>query len=241
MRALQDLISPSDDAWPQLQEWMAGAARPVEMLPGDRSAGEATLLALQVTTRSMLGTIALHVGGILIDRGWVRILGSGHMRVGGGLREWNANLGGDALDPPLDQALLVAYDAVGGFFAINGGAWPTALGTMHYFAPDSFAWESLDIGHAAFTEWAMSEKLDQFYADSHWPGWEADVEALGPDQVISVWPPLGLKGADMPSSSVAERSRSAVPAREHWSFMNEIGPQLVDLPDGASVRFQITD
>lgn len=159
---LRDLISSGDDGWSQLQEWIAASVRPVEFLPGDRSTGEATLLALQVTTRSMLGTIALYAGGNLLDSGWVRVLGSGHPRLGGGLREWNATLGGDALDPPLDPALIVAYDAVGGFFAINGGAWRTAPGTMHYFAPDSFAWESLDIGHGDFIAWAFSENLDQF-------------------------------------------------------------------------------
>lgn len=241
MRPLRDLISSDDDGWPRLQELIAESGRPVEFLPGDRSTGEATLLALQVTTRSMLGTIALYAGGILLGSGWVRVLGSGHPRLGGGLREWNATLGGDALDSPLDQALIVAYDAVGGFFAINGGAWPTAPGTMHYFASDSFAWESLDIGHGDFIVWAFSENLDQFYESRRWPGWEAEVGALGRDQVISIWPPLGLKGANESSSPVVERSRLAVPAREHWSFMHDIGRQIAHLPDGASFEFQVTD
>ena len=241
MRPLRDLISSDDDGWPRLQELIAESVRPVEFLPGDRSLGEATLMALQVTTRSMLGTIALYAGGIFLDRRWVRVLGSGHPRLGGGLREWNATLGGDALDPPLEQALIVAYDAVGGFFAINGGAWSTNLGTMHYFAPDTFAWESLDMGHEDFIAWASSESIDPFYEPWRWSGWEAEVGALGQEQVISIWPPLGLKGADEQSSATEERSRRAVPAREHWSFMNEIGRQMADLPDGASVRFQVTD
>ena len=63
--ALRDLIS---SGWSQLQEWIAASVRPVEFLPGDRSTGEATLLALQVTTRSMLGTIALYAGGIFLVR-----------------------------------------------------------------------------------------------------------------------------------------------------------------------------
>ena len=66
--ALRDLISSGDDGWSQLQEWIAASVRPVEFLSGDRSTGEATLLALQVTTRSMLGTIALYAGGILLPR-----------------------------------------------------------------------------------------------------------------------------------------------------------------------------
>lgn len=216
---------------------MAASARPVEFLPGDRATGGDTLLALQVTTRSMLGTIALYAGGLLLDSGWVRVLGSGHPRIGAGLRGWNESLGGDALDPPLEQALIVAYDAIGGFFAVNGGAWPSDPGTIHYLAPDSFAWESLDIGHGDFVAWAFSERLDEFYESHRWPGWEAEVGALGPDQVISIWPPLGLKAADASSSSIEERSRRPVPAREHWSFVNEIGRQMAELPDGAPFQF----
>jgi hypothetical protein len=43
--ALRDLISSGHDDRSQLQEWIAASVRPVEFLPGDRSAGSSTFAA----------------------------------------------------------------------------------------------------------------------------------------------------------------------------------------------------
>jgi hypothetical protein len=241
MRPLSELINIADDGWVEVDRWVQASVRPVEILEGDRLAGEQTLYVLQVTSRSTLGAIALHCGGILIDHGWLRILGSGHPRMGNGLRGWNAVLGGPPLEPPLDQALVVAYDVLGGLYAINGGRWTTHPGTVHYFSPDSFAWESMDIAHGTFVEWTLSDKLDLFYKDWRWPGWGTEVTGVGPDSVISVWPPLGFKGSDGRHLAIGARGRRPVPAREHWGFANHVGQQIAALPDGASVRFNLSD
>lgn len=49
----------------------------MEILPRDPAAAEAELVKTQVTTRSVMGAVVYETGGILIDRGWLRILGSG--------------------------------------------------------------------------------------------------------------------------------------------------------------------
>lgn len=226
MRSLNDLISRDDDAWPDVEAWLKSAVRPVEVLPADREAGEATLLALQVTTRSALGVVALRTGGILVDHGWIRILGSGHPRMGGGLREWNAPWGGPELDPPLQGATVAAYDAVGGFFAMNAGAWSGNAGTMHYFAPDTRTWEPMAAGFSAFLRWAVSDRVDPFYEGMRWSGWDAEVAGLGPDEAISVAPPLGFEPSPGRRIPIGERSRRPVPARELWGLANEIARQL---------------
>ena len=241
MRTLDELLNKTDPAWPLLNASIAKAARPVEILPRSTAASEATLTALQVTTRSVLGAFAYETGGILIDHGWIRLLGSGHDRIGGGLREWNSSLGGDPLDPPLEDALVVGYDAIGGLFAINGGHWETDLGTMHYFAPSSFDWESMDFGHATFVDWVLSERVDLFYADERWASWEGEVSALGPDQVISIWPPVGVQGPHGSAIAIGDRSRSPVSAREQWSFLNDLGRQLAQLPEDTEFRVTFTD
>jgi hypothetical protein len=235
MRTLDELINREDDAWPLLLEYVAKAARPVEILPCDPDAGRATLLAAQVTTRSFMGTIAYRSGGILVDHGWVRILGAGHPRIGGGLVSWNASLGGPPLDPPICNALLVAYDVLGGFFAINGGAWSGESGSLYYFPQDTWTWEPMNIGYAAFLEWTMSERLDLFYERYRWPGWEREVEGIGPDAALSVYPFLGFREGGL----IAERSRRPVPARELWTLGHDIGRQVADLPDGAKVRMRL--
>jgi hypothetical protein len=232
VRSLSELIDREDDAWPLVEEWISEATNEVEVLPCEPAAGEATLLKLQVTTRSPLGAIALRCGGVLVDHGWLRILGAGNPRIGGGLIEWNAGLGGPPLDPPLDGALLVAYDVVGGFFAINGNRWQTKPGDLHCFAPDTRQWQAFDLGYSAFLVWAMSSRLEAFCADFRWPGWERETASIGPDQALSVVPPLGFE-----STSVAKRSRLAVPASELWALNHHIGQEIAGLPDGATVRF----
>jgi len=238
-RSLADLVDAAEDAWPLVEDCVGEAVCPVEILPGEPAAGESTLLALQITTHSVLGTIALHTGGLLVDHGWLRILGSGHPRIGGGLREWNASLGGVALDPPLGQAMIVAYDAVGGFFALNGGKWPGEAGGLYYFAPDTRKWDAMDIVYSWFVSWAMSERLSDYYETLRWPGWETEVEALGPDQAISVYPPLGFQPSPDTKTSIGERSRRAVPARELWALGHGIGRQIGGLADGQTVEIKV--
>jgi hypothetical protein len=235
-RSLADLTDATNDAWPLVEDCVGAAVCPVEILPGEQAAGESTLLALQITTHSVLGTVALHTGGILVDHGWLRILGSGHPRVGGGLRDWNASLGGVALEPPLGQATIVAYDAVGGFYALNGGKWPGDSGAMYYFAPDTRRWEAMDIVYSWFVSWAMSKRLLDFYESLRWPGWEAEVEALGPDEAISVAPPLGFQPSPGSTLPIGERSRRAVLVRELWSLGNGIGQQIAGPADGETAR-----
>ncbi|HEU0026524.1 MAG TPA: DUF2625 family protein [Ktedonobacterales bacterium] len=130
MRQLYELIDAVDPAWPLIQSWTAASGRLIEVLPAERPRGEATLIALQVTTHSALGAMALETGGILIDHGWLRLLGSGGQRMRGDLCSWNGFDGRDEITP-LKDALIVAHDAIGGFFALNGGAWPEGALGVH--------------------------------------------------------------------------------------------------------------
>ncbi|UUU44910.1 DUF2625 domain-containing protein [Streptomyces sp. NBC_00162] len=50
------------------------------MLPGDINEGRRCLLQMQVTGRSVLGALALHTGGLLVDDGWVRVFGGVRVR-----------------------------------------------------------------------------------------------------------------------------------------------------------------
>ena len=102
MKTLADLINTADPAWPLIQEWLAEAANPVEILPRDPAAAEAELVKTQVSTRSVMGAVVYETGGILIDHGWLRILGSGTdafaRQVHDDLHEFSANLRQSAVD-----------------------------------------------------------------------------------------------------------------------------------------------
>lgn len=200
MKTLTELIHTDDPALPLIQEWVASAGVSCEILPAGPQADE-VLLGLQVSTRSPLGAIAHGTGGLLIDHGWLRVLGSGHPRLPRDLLRWNHGRA--------DGFLLVADDAAGGFFALDGGAFGGEPGTLHYCAPDTLTWEALDVGYTDFVQWALSERRADFYADLRWAGWEADAAALGPDEAFSFYPFLWSA-----EGSAATSSRRAVPVAE---------------------------
>ena len=138
-RTVDELIRRDEPAWPLVEGWFAKAKNEVEVLPPAESA-LSSLESIQVTTRSPLGAIILHSGGLLIDHGWIRLLGSGHPRLPRALPDWNFACGmAESTTPP--PWVLVADDVLGGFFAMNGGRFGSAGHTIWYFATDSLEWE----------------------------------------------------------------------------------------------------
>jgi hypothetical protein len=183
----------------------------VEVLPVDRHDGEATLLAIQVTTRSPMGAIAYQTGGILIDHGWIRILGGGHSRLPRTLASWNFR-SGDPSDSRLPGAFLVADDVLGGFFALNGGALEGPVKNVFYFAPDALRWEDTRRGYTDFLAFALSGDLARFYGGQRWPGWEGEAQALAGDRAFDFYPMLFAKH----DGGIETRSRRSAPLDEIW-------------------------
>lgn len=214
MRPLHELIDKKEPAWPLVVEWMHESVVPVEVLPADEAVGEASLLATQVTTRSPMGAIAYKTAGLFLDSGWLRILGAGgHPRFQRSLAGWN--------EGKSNGFYLVADDAVGGFFAMNGGSLGEDRGNIYYYAPDSLRWEPCNLGYSQFLVWAMSGKLAQFYESLRWPGWQAEVQRLTGDQTISIVPFLFTQGPPL-----EERSRRAIPVTEQYGVQLDIQRQL---------------
>src|SRR5438105_2276535 len=89
LRQLEDLLDQNDPAWPLVQEWIRSANHPVEVLPPSEPQRGEALVQLQVTTRSPMGAVVYETGGLLIDDGWLRLLGSGHERLPRSLPAWN--------------------------------------------------------------------------------------------------------------------------------------------------------
>lgn len=212
MRPLHELINRDDPGFPQVRQWVAAAIRPVEILPPS-AAREDALVQTQVTTRSPMGAIVYESGGILVDGGWLRVLGSGHVRLRRTLPAWNAGRS--------DGFYLVADDAIGGFFAINGGALGEDVSDLYYFAPDTLDWEPLKIGYSGFLQWAFSGKFDQFYEWIRWRGWDSDVRALHGDRCYAFAPFLFTKEGKGGCGQRAE-----IPIEEAWGLQMDIRKQL---------------
>ncbi|MGH7293716.1 MAG: DUF2625 family protein [Polyangiaceae bacterium] len=224
MRPLADLVSP-DPALPLVRSWIAGATRGVELLPVDRARAEAVLVALQVTTASPMGAIALQTGGIVIDR-FLRVLGGGGPRMDGDLARWNG-LGDRPLLPARERALIVAHDAIGGFFALDGGGLGDGQGEVFYFAPDTLGWEGIDMGYSDWLEAMMSGLFMDFYVENLWDGWQTEAAALSFDEGLMIDPPLWT----LESRPVEKTSRKAVPMLELWRWEQQMEGQTGQGPD----------
>lgn len=214
MHPLTELINTADPGWPLVQEWLTKAHNPVEVLPiVSRKQAEQALLATQVTTRSPMGAVVYESGGLLIDHGWLRVLGSGHPRLSRSLPAWNEGKSAGFL--------LVADDVLGGFFALNGGSLGPDAGNVYYFAPDRLAWEPLDLGYSDFLHFCFNGDLNQFYEGQRWQNWPADVERLDGTQGFSFVPFLWLK-----HDNIDRLSRKAVPLEELWTLEQDLARQL---------------
>jgi hypothetical protein len=193
-------------AWDEIGHAIEAAPYPVDVLPVDADHARRCLATLEVTTRSWLGAVVANSGGLLIDHGWLRVLGSGH----GGLPDVLA--GAD----PVSGWLLVAHDILGGQFAWIR-AHPDAPPTVHYFGPDDLAWQDLRNGYADWLHAMLSGATTRFYETLRWPGWPAEVAAVPLDHGIHTFPPPStVEGKDL-----SRVSRRAVPldttARQEWS------------------------
>jgi hypothetical protein len=216
-RSYDELIS-DDPAFPALAQAALAAPNRVVVLPIESNEKRrACLEALQMTTRSTLGAIAHETGGLLIDGGFLRMLGSGSPRLERQLIAWNEELG-----IGLDQLIVVADDVVGGVFAIDTGALGAA-GHVHYFAPDTLEWEDTELGHSDFVSWAFEGDLATFYESMRWAGWEKDIAPLGGDRSFSIVPPMWTEGERLP---IAKRERRAVPAKELFLLERQFASAL---------------
>ncbi|HEY6385947.1 MAG TPA: DUF2625 domain-containing protein [Candidatus Acidoferrum sp.] len=220
LRPLHELLEVDDPAWPEVESWVEKAANSVEVLPPENAQRSQALLEAQVTTRSAIGAIVYHTGGFLIDKGWLRLLGSGHPRLPRSMPAWNR---GRSTTP--DGASLgfwlIADDVVGGFFALDSGAFGPGKGEVHYFAPETLRWESMNgMNYSQFLNWSLSPNLGKFYQSLRWDGWENEVSALDGDQALSIYPFLFTKEG----KNIANCSRKACPVSEIFSL------NVIELP-----------
>jgi hypothetical protein len=209
----------------------------VVVLPADRERGEDALYRLQVTSNSALGAIALETGGILIDHCWLRLLGSGSSELHASLTNWNKIADTPEIEP-LEGALLVGFDAIGGFFAMNDAEFKGERGHIFYLAPDTLEWESLDRGYSDFVHWSLMADLDTFYAELRWPTWQDELGiAEDADVGFFLYPPPFTKEGH----PLADVSRKLAPMHELWAMQHEYVRQLADVDKGATIRFKVDE
>jgi hypothetical protein len=240
MRTVTELIDTPDPAWPDLAEEFAACPVPIEVLPVADAAAQECLYRLQVTARSRLGAMALHTGGVLVEHGWLRLLGGGHPD-----RELpslaDANRLGAAGPGP--QTVLVGHDILGGRFELTGpdpeaAGRPGEPGQVCYFAPDTLEWECLGFGYGVWLSWIAAGRTPDFYESLRWPGWEAESRALRLSQGISVFPYLWSTQA---RADLAATARAPVPIVELFDRQSEMARTLSGLPSGTRVQVRVVN
>jgi hypothetical protein len=216
---LDELINKAEPAWPELQQLLKAAKNHVEVLPAKDPQRADALVAAQVTTRSPMGAIVYETGGLLVDHGWIRILGSGHEKLPRSLPQWNIEVGvaQNGERPPF---VLIADDVVGGFYALDGGELGKE-GNVFYFPPDNLEWEDTETGYKDFLHFCLNGKLDKFYENHRWPGWKLEVSKLPGDQGIQIVPYLWNEGP-----SIENRKHSQVPVKQLYNMF--VGGEALD-------------
>lgn len=213
-RTLKELIDTQQPAINLLRQLAMDAEVPCDLLPPGPER-ENALLYLQVTTHSTLGALAYDTGGILVDDGWLRWLGSGNERLPRTINGWNSTRTDGAF-------YLVGDDAAGGFFALNGGAFGEDLGSMYYWSPDDLEWEPLHAGFTDIVAAFFTNYLNDFYKALRWSTWRDDLRNCSTDRCFFFFPFLWTKEGSLEGSH-----RSTVPMTEAWDVKVDIVRQLM--------------
>ena len=159
---------------------------------------------LRVQLDKVLTSIMVNTAGVAIDN-WIRILGHsdenhfGVVSVNEFCKE-NSFFRG---------LLIVAYDAVGGVFAINLERFEEGRGNVWYFAPDTLEWEDFEMNYSEFIAWTVQGDTDEFYADMRWKGWEKDCSILEFGKAYLIYPFLWAE-----ECNVEQAVKKVVPLEE---------------------------
>lgn len=213
MQSLDELVNTTDPAWPLVLKWIDSAKNKVEVLKVDSAQAKEALLNTQVSTYTTLGAVIYNTGGIMVDQGWLRILGSGSTKLNRSVPGWNK---GKTIKEYGDQPayLLVADDAAGGFFAINYGAFGKDLKSIYYLGPNSLKWEALELGYTEFIRFCFDGDLTDFYKGLRWSTWNQFIAKLDGNKSYSFYPYLWTtEGMD-----IEKCSRKLVPTEELFKF-----------------------
>jgi len=221
MQTIEQLINRTDPGWAVVNQWIDSAKNKIEVLSVDTFKAKDALYKTQVTTRSIMGAIVFSTGGILIDNGWIRILGSGSAKMQRTLPDWNK---GKAFKDFGDRPafFLVADDAAGGYFAINYGNFGDDIDNIYYLSPGDLKWEPIGINYEDFIWFCFTGDLKKFYSGIRWTSWQKDVQSLKADEVFHIYPPLWSKeGKD-----IEKDSKRPVSSEENFSYTMQLRKQL---------------
>ncbi|WGH92884.1 DUF2625 family protein [Auritidibacter ignavus] len=216
-------IPEFSDTWPAIDELLSEHSERVHRVEADPARARQVLNELGVSEVSHMGALLTHTAGLLIDGGWLRILGSGNDELPD-LTVWTPRHNGRPL------YMTIAVDVIGGIYAIDGGGLGISTGYICYFDPVRLNWGPLAPDYAGFLNWVFSSGYEELYEDLRWEDHLQQVRTLDMTQGIRFDPPLHQsEGVDIntlqretveledlwATEFVAARSQLPAPQREH--------------------------
>jgi len=210
--SLDALINKTDPAWPLVKKWIDAAKNKVEVLPVDSAKAKQALYNAQVSTYATLGSVIYNTGGIMVDNGWIRILGSGSERLNRDIASWNKEKTIKEFGDKIPY-LLIADDAIGGFFAINYGGLGPDIKNVYYLEPNTLTWQPLGAGYGEFLIFCFDSDLNKFYKGLRWSTWNQFIGNLEGTKTYSFRPYLWEKDTD-----IEKCSRKLVGIEEMYRF-----------------------
>jgi predicted nuclease of restriction endonuclease-like (RecB) superfamily len=118
--------------------------------------------------------------------------------------------------------LLIADDAIGGFFILNGGGLGKDLGKIYYLSPSSLECEPLDLTYTKFLNFCFNGNFNDFYKKQRWTKWKEEVQNLEGGKVYSFVPFLWTKeGKD-----IKKNSRKVISIEEQYGLNLDARKQL---------------
>lgn len=222
MMSLKELTDTSNSGWEVVRAILPHAKNKIEILPRDSARANEAVYHSQLKVEWTPGAVEYMTGGILIDDGWIRILGSGSPRLPRSLPEWNKGKSVQG-DGHAAGFYLVADDVLGGFFALNWGALGKQdLGKVFYLAPDDLQWESTGNDYEEFLQFCFEGDLNQFYKGLRWKHWQAQVDTLSGDRAFHIMPPLwSAEGKD-----IEKDQKYAMPLQELYFYTLDLQQHL---------------
>ena len=199
--------------WKQLLKTFDKAERSVEIIEGRNEHGIYEAKKLGINLDSVLGAIITNTCGMVFDK-WIFVLGQTSERFG--ILNFSEVMKLDS-----DGLLLVARDIVGGLYALNRGRFKEGQGLVWYFAPDTLAWELLDMNYSDFVAWLTQGNLSDYYSSMRWSDWRKDAESIAFDEGILIYPYLWAKECNIETAS-----KSVVPLIEIINMNMEFAKKI---------------
>ena len=119
------------------------------------------------------------------------------------------------------KKIAVAQDAYGGLFALSCGDFPGDMERLWYYAPDTLAWEMLEMDYSAFLAWVCTEGPRRFYGAFSWADEGEILSRLAIDQGVLFYPFPWTAQYD-----AASASKKVIPLDELIELYADIQHQL---------------